>query len=97
MSHAVPPRTLVRMSGLDESPVDPSRSALLLIDAQREYTTGALPLVGVERAVEEAVRLLAFARAQQAQTQFEKKHSQASSSFYSGAAQRATLVRMEAA
>lgn len=64
MSCTVRPRTLVQMSGLDQSPARPSSSVLLLIDGQCEYTTGALPLVGVEGAVEEAARLLAFARAQ---------------------------------
>ena len=35
-----------------------------MIDGQREYTTGKLPLAGIDAAVEEGARLLAFARAQ---------------------------------
>ncbi len=56
------PRTLLQMAGaaLHPSPLD--RSALLLIDPQLEYVTGALPLVGVEDAIAEAARLLALAR-----------------------------------
>jgi nicotinamidase-related amidase len=35
-----------------------------MIDTQREYTTGRLPLVGIDAAVKEGERLLEFARGQ---------------------------------
>ncbi|HEV7607353.1 MAG TPA: cysteine hydrolase family protein [Steroidobacteraceae bacterium] len=35
---------------------------MLIIDGQREYTRGRLPLAGIDAAVEEGARLLAFAR-----------------------------------
>jgi nicotinamidase-related amidase len=44
-------------------PSDPAMAVFLLIDGQREYTTGKLPLAGIDAAVEEGARLLAFARA----------------------------------
>lgn len=58
------PRTLADFAGISRLPSDPSSSVLLLIDAQREYTTGKVPLAGIGAAVEEAARLLAFARKQ---------------------------------
>jgi len=58
------PKTLADMAGLSQIPAHPSDAVLLLIDAQREYTTGKVPLVGIREAVEEGARLLAFARAQ---------------------------------
>ncbi len=64
MSSAPVPRTLAEIAGLSRAPSHPSKSVLLLIDAQREYTTGRVPLAGVGAAVEEAARLLAFARQQ---------------------------------
>src|ERR1043165_2789074 len=57
------PRTLAEIGGLARIPAQPSEAVLLLIDAQREYTTGKLPLEGIESAVEEGERLLRFARA----------------------------------
>lgn len=56
------PLTLSDFAGLSRLPSDPAAAVLLLIDGQREYTTGLLPLVGVDAAVEEGARLLAFAR-----------------------------------
>jgi nicotinamidase-related amidase len=58
------PKTLADTAGLSRIPAHPSDAVLLLIDAQREYTTGKVPLVGIREAVEEGARLLAFARAQ---------------------------------
>jgi len=57
-----PPKSLLAIAGapLHPSPLD--KAALVLIDMQREYTDGALPLSGVEAAVAEGVRLLALAR-----------------------------------
>jgi nicotinamidase-related amidase len=62
---AVPvPRTLAQFAGLSGHPPHPAQAVLLLIDAQREYTTGKVPLAGIAAAVQEGARLLAFARAQ---------------------------------
>ena len=57
------PKTLLQMAGapLDPSPL--SESTLLIIDAQNEYRSGALPLTGVDAAVEEIAALLTRARA----------------------------------
>jgi hypothetical protein len=52
------PKTLLQMAGapLDPSPL--SESTLVIIDAQNEYRTGALPLTGVDAAVGEIEALL---------------------------------------
>jgi nicotinamidase-related amidase len=62
MSRKPPIQTLAQIAGLSPLPGPPARSALLMIDPQREYTTGLLPLAGIDAAVEEGARLLAFAR-----------------------------------
>ena len=56
------PRTLASIAGISQIPGNPEDSVLLIIDPQREYTTGRLPLAGVDAAIEEGKRLLAFAR-----------------------------------
>lgn len=56
------PKTLLALAGAPTTPSPLDSAALVLIDAQREYTEGALPLVGVEAAVAEAARLLERAR-----------------------------------
>ncbi|MGY0832166.1 cysteine hydrolase family protein [Azospirillum argentinense] len=56
------PKTLLALAGAPSTPSPLDSAALVLIDAQREYTEGALPLVGVEAAVAEAARLLERAR-----------------------------------
>jgi len=56
------PRTLLQLSGAPLHPSPWERAALVLVDAQCEYTTGMIPLVGVEAALEEAARLLETAR-----------------------------------
>jgi nicotinamidase-related amidase len=56
------PQTLACLGGLSPTPSAPEESVLLVIDGQCEYTTGRLPLAAVDAAVEEAARLLAFAR-----------------------------------
>ena len=56
------PKTLLALAGAPATPSPLDSAALVLIDAQREYTEGALPLVGVEAAVAEAARLLELAR-----------------------------------
>ena len=56
------PRSLLAMAGapLDPSPLD--RAALVVIDHQKEYTLGKLPLEGMDSAVAELGALLALAR-----------------------------------
>jgi nicotinamidase-related amidase len=56
------PRTLLEMAGALRQPAKISQSTLLLIDCQREYVDGRLPLVGVESALAECRRLLEAAR-----------------------------------
>jgi nicotinamidase-related amidase len=57
------PKTLLQMAGapLDPSPL--SESTLVIIDAQNEYRSGALPLTGVDAALGEIEALLKRARA----------------------------------
>lgn len=62
MSTAASPKTLLSLAGASASPSPLEAAALVLIDAQREYTDGALPLAGIEAAVAEAARLLDLAR-----------------------------------
>ncbi len=62
MSSHFKPETLATLGGLSTAPSAPGDSVLLMIDGQREYTTGRLPLAGIDAAVEEGARLLAFAR-----------------------------------
>ena len=57
------PQTLARIAGLSSRPSHPDNSVLVMIDGQREYLTGLLPLAGIDAAVEEGGRLLEFARA----------------------------------
>lgn len=51
-------KTLLEMSGADLTPNSISESVLILIDCQNEYVTGALPLVGVDAAMDNAQALL---------------------------------------
>ncbi|MDB9702912.1 isochorismatase family protein [Rhodospirillales bacterium] len=51
-------KTLLSMSGADLTPNRVSESVLILIDCQNEYVTGALPLVGVDAAMEDAATML---------------------------------------
>lgn len=57
------PKTLLMLAGapLHPSPLD--KAVLLLIDFQREYADGGLPLAGADEAVREAAVLLTLARA----------------------------------
>jgi len=57
-----PARTLLDLAGAPGHPSALDRSVLVLIDAQRDYLDGVLPLVGIEPAIEEAAKLLALAR-----------------------------------
>jgi len=56
------PKTLFEMAGAKSEPARLSNAVLIIIDAQREYVDGALPLVGVDAAIAEAAQLLARAR-----------------------------------
>lgn len=56
------PKTLMQMAGLEPRPHRLAGSAVIMIDAQNEYRSGALALPGVEAALAEGARLLAAAR-----------------------------------
>lgn len=56
------PKTLFEMAGAKQEAVRLSNNVLIIIDAQREYVDGALPLVGVGVAIRDISRLLARAR-----------------------------------
>ena len=56
------PKTLLALAGAPSAPPPLKDSALIVIDAQREYLDGALPLVGVEAALGRIAALLARAR-----------------------------------
>ncbi len=57
------PRTLLDLAGVEARPHRLSDAAVVLIDAQMEYVSGCLPLVGVEPALDAIAALLAAARA----------------------------------
>jgi len=52
------PRTLLALAGANPAPAAISQAALVLIDCQMEYVDGALPLTGVDAALDEIARLL---------------------------------------
>ena len=54
--------TMLQMAGAAPTPATMADGVLLIIDAQREYTDGLLPLPGVEAAVEALAVLLEKAR-----------------------------------
>jgi len=56
------PRTLLSLSGADMMPGALSKSTIIIIDCQKEYVDGMLPLPGVEAALDEVSLLLARAR-----------------------------------
>jgi len=56
------PKTLFEMAGAKPEPAKLSNAVLIIIDAQREYVDGALPLVGVDAAINEIAQLLNRAR-----------------------------------
>jgi nicotinamidase-related amidase len=56
-------KTLLQMSGADLTPPNLSETVLVVIDAQREYVDGLLPLPGVQPALANIARLLKAARA----------------------------------
>jgi nicotinamidase-related amidase len=58
-----PTPTLMALAGARPVPAALSESVLILIDGQREYVDGALPLSGIHEALTEGARLLKRARA----------------------------------
>ena len=56
------PKTLLEMAGATPAPPPLSESTIVVIDAQREYVDGKLPLTNVEAALAEIGKLLARAR-----------------------------------
>ncbi len=58
------PTTLLQIAGAAAAPSPLHASVLVMIDAQREYTEGRLPLDRVEAAIAEAAKLLRIARAE---------------------------------
>src|ERR1041384_1333268 len=59
------PKTMLEMAGLTPVPAPLSDSTVVVIDAQREYVDGKLPLMGMDAALAEIGKLLARARALQ--------------------------------
>ena len=55
--------TMLQMAGATPSPATMKDGILLIIDAQREYTDGLLPLAGVQPAIDALAGLLEKARA----------------------------------
>lgn len=58
--------TMLQMSGLAPTPATMADGVLLIVDAQREYTDGLLPLSGVQAAVDALAVLLDKARSAKA-------------------------------
>jgi nicotinamidase-related amidase len=58
----MPPKTLLEMAGILPTPSRLSDAVIVVIDAQREYINGALPLPRVRPALDEIERLLGRAR-----------------------------------
>lgn len=57
------PKTLMQLAGFEPKPGPLASSALVMIDCQMEYVDGLLPLAGVDAALAEGRKLVAFARA----------------------------------
>ncbi len=56
-------KTLLQLAGADLTPPKLGQAAVVVVDAQREYVDGRLPLHGVEAALDNIAALLAAARA----------------------------------
>ena len=56
------PKTLLQLAGVTPAPSRLADAAIVVIDAQNEYTDGPLALPGVDRAVDEIAGLIARAR-----------------------------------
>lgn len=59
------PKTLREFAGVPSVPASLSRAVLLLIDVQREYVDGSVPIAGIEASMREIRRVLDRARAAQ--------------------------------
>jgi nicotinamidase-related amidase len=57
------PRTLLQFAGADLTPPDLADTVVVVVDAQREYVDGRLPLAGVAAALDNIAALLVAARA----------------------------------
>lgn len=57
------PQTLLQLTGRSYPPASLSNACLLIIDAQEEYRSGAMPLPGLDAAIGEIAALLETARA----------------------------------
>lgn len=57
-----PPKTLVELAGARPEAARLKDSVLVIVDAQREYLDGRLPLAGMEASLKEAAQLLGRAR-----------------------------------
>ncbi len=55
-------KTLLQLAGADLTPPDLGQTAIVVVDAQREYVDGRLPLHGVDAALANIAALLAAAR-----------------------------------
>lgn len=56
------PKTLRELSGLPTTPPSLAEAVLVIIDAQREYLDGGLPLDGIDEALDNIEQLLARSR-----------------------------------
>lgn len=56
------PKSFLQMAGAPAHPSPLDRSALILIDIQREYSDGSVPLARVQEAADEATKMLELAR-----------------------------------
>lgn len=56
------PKTLLELAGASPAPVRLADAVVVVVDAQHEYVDGALPLAGIDPALDELGRLLALAR-----------------------------------
>ncbi|MFP6712220.1 MAG: cysteine hydrolase family protein [Rhodospirillales bacterium] len=62
MSDDIQPKTLLKMAGAIATPAAISDSVIVLIDCQKEYLSGALPLFGIETAMAQVEELISAAR-----------------------------------
>ncbi len=58
------PATLRQLSGVSDRPAPLAESVVIVVDAQKEYTEGALPLAGIDRSIDALARFLDRARSE---------------------------------
>jgi len=56
------PATLRQLSGVSGQPAPLAESVVIVVDAQKEYTEGALPLAGIDHSIDALARFLERAR-----------------------------------